>query len=104
VNVELRPIDSIRPYEPDPRVNDAAVEAVAASIRQFRFRQPVVVDEQGVIIVGHTRWKAAKKAEVLEWRTRDTCYLASSNFPRAVLGKRASLPLVAISRVMAAFA
>jgi ParB-like chromosome segregation protein Spo0J len=34
---------------------------VAASIREFGFRQPIVVDEDGVIIVGHTRYKAARK-------------------------------------------
>ena len=46
---------------PNPRVNDPAVDAVAASIREFGFRQPIVVDEDGVIIVGHTRYKAALK-------------------------------------------
>jgi ParB-like chromosome segregation protein Spo0J len=49
------------PYENNPRLNDGAVDAVAASIREFGFRQPIVVDEQGVIIVGHTRYKAALK-------------------------------------------
>ena len=58
--IELRDIDSIRPYERNPRVNDQAVEAVAASLREFGFRQPIVVDGDGVIICGHTRWKAAK--------------------------------------------
>jgi DNA modification methylase len=61
VQVELRPITSIRPYENNPRLNDEAVDAVAASIKEFGFRQPIVVDEQGVIIVGHTRYKAALK-------------------------------------------
>ena len=59
--VEERPISSIRPYPGNPRLNDAAVDAVAASIREFGFRQPIVVDEQGVIIVGHTRYLAAIK-------------------------------------------
>ncbi len=61
MQIELRDIDDIRPYEKNPRVNDQAVEAVAASLKEFGFRQPIVVDETGVIIVGHTRWKAAKK-------------------------------------------
>ncbi|HEY7157263.1 MAG TPA: ParB N-terminal domain-containing protein, partial [Gemmataceae bacterium] len=61
MQVEMRPIGTIRPYENNPRLNDAAVDAVAASIRQFGFRQPIVVDEDGVIIVGHTRYKAALK-------------------------------------------
>ena len=61
MHVELRDIDAVRPYEGNPRVNDQAVDAVAKSLREFGFRQPIVVDEAGVIIVGHTRWKAAKK-------------------------------------------
>jgi DNA modification methylase len=42
-------------------VNEQAVEAVAKSLREFGFRQPIVVDAEGVIIVGHTRFKAALK-------------------------------------------
>src|SRR5207245_3829852 len=61
MKVQLRPITSIRPYDRNPRLNDQAVDAVAASIREFGFRQPIVVDEQGMIIVGHTRYKAALK-------------------------------------------
>lgn len=54
-------ITRIKPYPQNPRVNDAAVEAVARSIREFGFRQPIVVDADGMIVVGHTRWKAALK-------------------------------------------
>jgi len=61
MNVELKNVDEIRPYEKNPRINDGAVDAVVKSIREFGFRQPIVVDNDGVIIVGHTRWKAAKK-------------------------------------------
>lgn len=61
MRVVLRDLDSLRPYKGNPRINDQAVEAVARSIREFGFRQPIVIDEKGVIIVGHTRWKAAKK-------------------------------------------
>src|SRR5947209_5888857 len=61
MKVQVRPITSIRPYDRNPRLNDQAVDAVAASIREFGFRQPIVVDEEGVIIVGHTRYKAALK-------------------------------------------
>ena len=59
-DVELRPIAEIRPYEGNPRINDGAVKAVAASLREFGFRQPIVVDQDGVVIVGHTRLKAAQ--------------------------------------------
>ncbi|MCG3128276.1 MAG: hypothetical protein CHACPFDD_03154 [Phycisphaerae bacterium] len=61
MNIESRPLAEIKPYEKNPRVNDAAVDAVAESIRRFGFRQPIVVDEAGVIVCGHTRWKAAQK-------------------------------------------
>jgi ParB-like chromosome segregation protein Spo0J len=61
MKVELRSIESIRPYEQNPRLNDQAVEAVAKSLREFGFRQAIVVDGDGVIIVGHTRYKAALK-------------------------------------------
>jgi DNA modification methylase len=61
VKIEHRSVGDIRPYEHNPRHNDHAVDAVAQSIRAFGFRQPIVVDEQGVIIVGHTRYKAALK-------------------------------------------
>jgi DNA modification methylase len=60
MRIEQRAVESVTPYEGNPRVNDAAVEAVAHSIRSYGFRQPIVVDKDGVIVVGHTRWKAAK--------------------------------------------
>ncbi|MCC5828948.1 MAG: ParB N-terminal domain-containing protein [Phycisphaeraceae bacterium] len=60
-DVQLRKIDDIRPYERNPRLNDKAVDAVAESLREFGFRQPIVIDADGVIIVGHTRWKAARQ-------------------------------------------
>lgn len=59
MRVELRDINTVTPYEDNPRRNDAAVDAVAESIRQFGFRQPIVVDGNDVIVVGHTRYKAA---------------------------------------------
>src|SRR5690349_10012685 len=61
MHTELWPIDRIKPYPKNPRVNDQAVEAVARSIQEFGFRQPIVVDESDVIVIGHTRWKAGQK-------------------------------------------
>jgi ParB-like nuclease domain len=61
MKVEMRKLADIKLYEDNPRHNDAAVEAVAASIKEFGFRQPLVLDEGDFIIVGHTRYKAAKK-------------------------------------------
>jgi len=59
MKIELRKLAELRPYDNNPRLNDDAVPAVAASIREFGFRQPIVVDADGVIICGHTRYKAA---------------------------------------------
>ncbi len=61
LTIELRSIGDIRPYPNNPRTNDNAVDAVAASIREYGWRQPIVVDSDGVIICGHTRFKAAQK-------------------------------------------
>lgn len=64
MNVKEISINKIRPYDKNPRNNDKAVEAVANSIHEFGFQQPIVVDKDMVIIVGHTRYKAAKELEL----------------------------------------
>jgi len=66
MKIDLWPLGRIKPYPNNPRVNDSAVDAVAASLKEFGWRQPIVVDEDGVIIVGHTRWKAAQKLGMTE--------------------------------------
>ena len=64
--VTLCRLDSIRPYPGNPRHNDNAVDAVARSLTEFGFRQPIVVDTDDVIVVGHTRYKAALKLGLAE--------------------------------------
>ncbi|UYV11909.1 MAG: DNA modification methylase [Phycisphaera sp.] len=64
--IEMRRLADIVPYERNPRVNDQAVAAVAESITRFGFRQPIVVDGDGVIVCGHTRWKAAQSLGLAE--------------------------------------
>ena len=54
-------IIELKEYENNPRHNDGAVDAVAASIKEFGFKVPIVIDADNVIIAGHTRLKAAKK-------------------------------------------
>ena len=61
MNVEMMEVDRLKPYPNNPRVNDDAVGAVVRSIRQFGWRVPIVVDQDMVIICGHTRHKAALK-------------------------------------------
>lgn len=60
MEVEEWPIDKVTPYENNPRANTDAVVPTANSIRDFGWQQPIVVDRDGVIIIGHTRLKAAK--------------------------------------------
>lgn len=54
-------LDQIRPYENNPRNNDDAVPYVMNSIRDFGFKVPIVIDRDGVIVAGHTRFKAANE-------------------------------------------
>src|SRR5262245_40003208 len=61
VNIDMRPLGSIRPSHGNPRLNGSAVYDVPCSTQEFGFRQPIVVDEHGIIVVGHTRYKAALK-------------------------------------------
>lgn len=66
MQVKTVSIDKIKPYENNPRNNDDAVDAVANSIKEFGWQQPIVVDTDGVIIAGHTRYKAAKQLKLKE--------------------------------------
>ncbi|QDU21271.1 DNA modification methylase [Urbifossiella limnaea] len=66
MDVEMWPVGRLKPYPQNPRHNDAGVDAVAASLKAFGWQQPVVADEQDVIVVGHTRYKAALKLGLTE--------------------------------------
>jgi ParB-like chromosome segregation protein Spo0J len=61
MQIELWPIEKLIPYENNPRKNDGAVNAVAKSIKDYGFKNPVIVDEHGVILAGHTRKLAAEQ-------------------------------------------
>ena len=66
MEIQLKKLTEIKPYEKNPRKNDGAVKYVAESIRQFGFKVPIVIDKDGVIVAGHTRYKAAKKLKMNE--------------------------------------
>lgn len=66
MKVELIEIGKVLPYANNPRKNEVAVTKVAASIKEFGFRQPIVVDHNHVIIVGHTRLLAARQLGLAE--------------------------------------
>lgn len=59
-------LNDIKQYENNPRKNDEAVKYVAESIKEFGFKVPVVLGKEGVIVIGHTRWKAAKSLNIKE--------------------------------------
>jgi DNA modification methylase len=66
VQIEMIPIDEVREYEDNPRVNEPAIDGVAVSIKQFGFKVPVIVDGDNVLVAGHTRVRAARKLGLTE--------------------------------------
>ena len=70
MKIKSMPMAKITPYEHNPRKNDAAVDAVAESIRQCGYVAPIIIDEAGVILAGHTRYKALQQ---LGWATAKVC-------------------------------
>ena len=66
MKIETRKLTEIKPYPNNPRKNDQAVEAVSESIRQCGYVAPIIVDEDGVILAGHTRYKALKRLSYTE--------------------------------------
>lgn len=61
MEVVYRKRGDLVPYENNPRKNDGAVDAVAASIKEFGWKVPVIIDKDNVVVAGHTRLKAAEK-------------------------------------------
>ena len=66
IEIVYRPLDQLLPDPKNPRRNDGAVSAVKESIQQFGFRVPIVIDRNGIIRAGHTRFKAAKDLGLTE--------------------------------------
>lgn len=66
MKVNLIAIDRVIPYASNPRKNEAAIAKLAASIKEFGFRQPIVVDSEYVVVAGHTRLLAAKQLGLAE--------------------------------------
>lgn len=66
MQITYKKLKDIRPYEKNPRINDNAVDKVANSIKEFGFKVPIVIDKSGVIVTGHTRYKASQKLGLKE--------------------------------------
>lgn len=72
LKIEHVGIKEIVPYENNPRVNDGAVQYVKKSILEFGFKRPLIVDEDFVLLAGHTRLKALLELrEERVWETRE---------------------------------
>lgn len=61
LKIEYINIEKLIPYINNPRINDGAVDKIASSIKNFGFKNPIIIDKDNEIIAGHTRLKAARK-------------------------------------------
>lgn len=61
MNIVYKNIKELKPYEKNPRKNKEAIDKVAKSIKQFGFKNPIILDKNNVIVCGHTRYEACIK-------------------------------------------
>ena len=66
MKIQMISVSDIKPYERNPRKNEKAVDVVAASIKEYGFKQPVILNNENVIVCGHTRVLAAIKLDITE--------------------------------------
>lgn len=66
IEIQYKKLKDIKPYEKNPRKNDDAVPYVLESIKEYGFKVPIVIDKNGVIVTGHTRYKAASQLGLTE--------------------------------------
>jgi len=66
LKIEYVNIDNIKPYKNNPRKNEEAIPYVMESIKQFGFKNPVILDKDNIIIAGHTRIESAKRLGITE--------------------------------------
>ncbi|HEX2986082.1 MAG TPA: DNA modification methylase [Caproiciproducens sp.] len=84
MQIIYKPVKEIIPYANNPRINDDAVDKVVESVKEFGFRNPLILDSSGVIIAGHTRLKAAAKLGM----TEVPCIMADDLTPEKVKAYR----------------
>jgi ParB-like chromosome segregation protein Spo0J len=85
MEIEFWPIERPVPYAKNPRkIPQSAIDKVAASIKEFGWRQSIVVDAEGVIVVGHTRLLAARQLGLLEVPVHVAADLTGPNAARIV--------------------
>lgn len=76
----MKKIEVLHPYENNPRKNEGAIDAVANSIKEFGFKVPIVIDKKDTIVTGHTRFLAAQKLGLEEV----PCILADDLTPKQI--------------------
>lgn len=84
MQIQIIPIDQVKPYNKNPRVNAEAVRAVKKSLEEFGFQQPLVIDGKNEVIVGHTRLKAATEIGL----KKVPCVIADNLDPKQVKAYR----------------
>lgn len=66
LEIKYIPIDNIKPYKNNPRLNEEAIPYVMNSIKEFGFKNPIILDKNNVIVAGHTRLESAKRLDMKE--------------------------------------
>lgn len=66
LEIKYIPINDIKPYKNNPRLNEEAIPYVMKSIREFGFKNPIILDKNNVIVAGHTRLESAKRLGMKE--------------------------------------
>lgn len=66
IEIKYIPIDNIKPYKNNPRLNEDAIPYVMNSIKEFGFKNPIILDKNNVIVAGHTRLESAKRLDMKE--------------------------------------
>lgn len=66
MNIVYKKLVDVKPYDNNPRNNEDAVQYVVNSIKEFGFKVPLVIDKDGVIVAGHTRWLASRELGIEE--------------------------------------
>ena len=66
IEIKYIPIDNIKPYKNNPRLNEDAIPYVMNSIKEFGFKNPIILDKNNIIVAGHTRLESAKRLDMKE--------------------------------------
>lgn len=66
LEIKYIPIDEIKPYKNNPRLNQEAIPYVMNSIKEFGFKNPIILDKNNIIVAGHTRLESAKRLDMKE--------------------------------------